>query len=137
MECCICLDNLVNTAFLPCEHKEFCLKCAINLMDHGYNCSICRSKIDGIHLDSKVYSIKDVHLIIYWIPLMFDESGKINDNFNLTEYSKNLKKETWPFRRNVLNKALQYLKVNYKNIIKIEHLLFHAKNASDTMTNSY
>ena len=134
MECCICLDNLVNTAFLPCEHKEFCLKCAINLMDHRYNCPICRSKIDGIYLNSKVYSIKDVHLIIYWISLIFDESGKINDSFNLTEYSNNLKKETWPFRRNVLNKALQYLKVNYKNIIKIVHLLFHA---SDTMTNSY
>ena len=94
-------------------------------MRQDFICPICRSKIDGIHLENKDYSTKELHLIIYCMSLMVDESGKIKNGFDFIDYIEDLKKETiWPLRRNVLNRALQYFLLKYDNIIKFTDLLY-------------
>ena len=49
-ECTICLENLANTAPVPCGHMKFCYNCIsnyhLNYPEKG--CPICRSKINTV-----------------------------------------------------------------------------------------
>ena len=46
--CSICMDNTIDSAFIPCGHQAACIECARRL--HGHGCPICREAIaDVLH----------------------------------------------------------------------------------------
>ncbi|XP_033728109.1 uncharacterized protein LOC117317404 [Pecten maximus] len=45
-QCCICLDNHVNAAFIPCGHESCCLDCANTLLNRP--CPMCRVDIRNV-----------------------------------------------------------------------------------------
>lgn len=51
-DCCICMENPVQTAILNCGHTVLCKKCALMLkrsnMPNLNKCPICRSHIEDI-----------------------------------------------------------------------------------------
>jgi hypothetical protein len=43
--CCVCLENISQIKFLPCEHKICCKDCSTELILPYNRCPICRHKI--------------------------------------------------------------------------------------------
>lgn len=50
-DCCICMENPIQTAFLDCGHLNCCLKCAKLIVNSNLNninkCPICRHNLRG------------------------------------------------------------------------------------------
>ena len=48
-ECCICMENPVQTALLDCGHMNLCLKCAreISKSERLRECPVCRAELKG------------------------------------------------------------------------------------------
>ena len=49
-ECCICMENPVQTAILDCGHMNCCLQCANKIINDRNNeklCPICRQEFKG------------------------------------------------------------------------------------------
>lgn len=50
-ECCICMENPVQTAILDCGHMNCCLKCANKIARSGKSnirkCPVCRMDLRG------------------------------------------------------------------------------------------
>lgn len=45
MQCSICMENQINTAFIPCGHT-FCDRCITNnIRMRGNSCFVCRRKV--------------------------------------------------------------------------------------------
>ena len=53
-DCCVCMENPIQTALYPCQHLIMCKKCTQGLAMHQNhnlrNCPICRKKIEGYTL---------------------------------------------------------------------------------------
>ena len=49
-ECCICADNMADTAPIPCGHKNFCFTCLDNYRKNfsSNGCTVCKGKINDI-----------------------------------------------------------------------------------------
>jgi len=45
-DCAVCMDNVIDTVYLPCGHLAVCAGCANKL---GPRCVICNSKAQKIH----------------------------------------------------------------------------------------
>ena len=50
-ECCICMENPIQTAILDCGHMNCCLKCANKIARSGKSnirkCPVCRKDLRG------------------------------------------------------------------------------------------
>ena len=50
-ECCICMENPIQTAILNCGHMNCCLKCANKIARSGKSnirkCPVCRQDLKG------------------------------------------------------------------------------------------
>jgi hypothetical protein len=50
-ECCVCMENPIQTSLYPCQHLIMCVKCTQGLATHSnqnlQKCPICRRKIQG------------------------------------------------------------------------------------------
>lgn len=44
--CCICMENLIKVKILPCNHREFCLRCIEKLNE--FKCPLCRNSFNYI-----------------------------------------------------------------------------------------
>ena len=48
-KCKVCLDNLIDSVFLPCGHMMTCITCGFKLVSWlGISCPICRKQIGGV-----------------------------------------------------------------------------------------
>jgi len=47
-QCCVCLDQHVDTALMPCFHASFCKACAGSLLERGARCPIARCTVMGM-----------------------------------------------------------------------------------------
>ena len=51
-ECCVCMENPVQTGFMNCGHTVTCLKCAFLLKNNSNfnlrSCPICRTPITNV-----------------------------------------------------------------------------------------
>ena len=51
--CKVCLDNMIDSVFLPCGHMMTCIICGSNLVSWlGVSCPICRKQIARV---AKIY----------------------------------------------------------------------------------
>jgi len=48
-ECCICMDNPIDTIVLPCGHYSYCDECAATMLHMDQICGICMTKIESKH----------------------------------------------------------------------------------------
>ena len=48
-KCKVCLDNNIDSVFLPCGHMMTCITCGFKLVSWlGISCPICRKQIGGV-----------------------------------------------------------------------------------------
>lgn len=47
-ECSVCLDNPIDSLYLPCKHSATCMECARNVQSLSGSCPICREKITEV-----------------------------------------------------------------------------------------
>jgi hypothetical protein len=46
--CMVCFVEPINSAFMPCGHRQCCEGCARQLMGRGDRCPFCRARIEDV-----------------------------------------------------------------------------------------
>ena len=65
LECSICLDLVSNCQLKPCNHDQFCRRCAIVLFDRSITtCPICRSNIASVSFDNLLITTRELPRIL-------------------------------------------------------------------------
>jgi uncharacterized protein YeeX (DUF496 family) len=135
-ECCICIDNLSDTTFRPCDHIV-CLECAVYLsFEKNKQCPLCRTEFKSIvpyFKCSKPSNISDLVKIFPKSDILaktiMSVAKKITDKTKLISLIHNIGNEISGFMS--LTEAetiLQYLKDNGKNASEIGNMIVRMCN---------
>jgi uncharacterized protein YeeX (DUF496 family) len=135
-ECCICMDNLSDTIFRPCDHTV-CLECAVYLsFEKIKQCPLCRAEFKSIVPHFKCSKPSNISDLVKIFPksdvlakTIMSVAKKITDKTKLISLIHNIGNEISGFMS--LTEAetiLQYLKDNGKNTCEIGNMIVRMCN---------